>query len=173
MAQGAVSSKDPARGSSDAAFSAAAAHHRAGRRTEAEQVCREILARNPGYGPALHLSGLIAYEAGNPKAAAELLRRAVATDGKNAIYQATLGDTHLAMGDLDAAEACYRRALIEDPRSYAANNSLGLVMRARGELQPAVILFREALLIRPDFAVIWCNLADALFSLGQIDDAIE
>jgi Flp pilus assembly protein TadD len=70
----------PMRNPGDAIFEAAVAHHRAGRPVQADLACRDVLACNPSHA-ALHLSGVIAFEAGNGRAAADLLHRATYTEG--------------------------------------------------------------------------------------------
>ena len=58
------------------AFAAALALHRSGRRREAEWGLRELTASDPGHAPALHLLGLMAYEAGVVGDAVEWFGRA-------------------------------------------------------------------------------------------------
>jgi hypothetical protein len=78
MAQdGSASMRNPG----DAIFAAAVAHRRAGRPVQADLGCRDVLACNPSHSAALHLSGVIAFEVGNGRAAADLLRRATYTEG--------------------------------------------------------------------------------------------
>ena len=52
-----------------------------GRLQQAEHLLRQILQQQPQHPFALHLLGVIAHQAGNQPAAAELMRRAIALLG--------------------------------------------------------------------------------------------
>src|SRR6266851_1328692 len=89
------------------AIAAAEQHSQAGRLPEAEALCREILRAQPNCAPALHLLGIVTYQAGNLPSAIELVRRAIAADQTNPIFHSNLaelttfaeGDVHLAAMD--------------------------------------------------------------------------
>jgi len=55
-------------------FDLAMRHHQAGRSREAEQLYRQILAREPKHAGALHYLGVIAHQAGRHDIAADLIR---------------------------------------------------------------------------------------------------
>jgi protein O-GlcNAc transferase len=67
------------------------AHHQAGRRMEAEELCRRMLEREPGNAGALQLLGLMAQQQGRPEVALKLMRMAVGTDPGVADYHNSLG----------------------------------------------------------------------------------
>ena len=52
--------------------------HQAGRLTEAEPIYRQILAQDPNHSDALHLLGVIAYQAGQHASAEDLIGQAMA-----------------------------------------------------------------------------------------------
>jgi Flp pilus assembly protein TadD len=54
---------------------------RTGRLSEAESICRKILAEKPRDPAALHLLGVIAYQVGKCSLAEDLIRRAIAVRG--------------------------------------------------------------------------------------------
>ena len=60
------------------------AHHRAGRRDEAEGFYRRALEAEPENANGLHLLGVCALEAGRNEEGADLIGRAVARNPKNA-----------------------------------------------------------------------------------------
>mgnify|MGYP003152731566 FL=1 len=63
-------------GSDDSRLDQAMALHQAGRLMEADAHYRQILEQHPTDPNALRLRGALAYQLGNPAAAAELLARA-------------------------------------------------------------------------------------------------
>ncbi len=70
----------------------ALAHHQAGRLDAAERLYREILARGPENADALHLLGLVAYQAGRYPGAEDLIRQAIGVDDRRAAYWSNLGN---------------------------------------------------------------------------------
>ena len=64
----------------------ARAYHEAGNLGQAEEIYRRILTGDPRHAEALHLLGLVEIQRGNPQAAVEHLRQAVAQDGSHAEY---------------------------------------------------------------------------------------
>jgi protein O-GlcNAc transferase len=79
---------------------------------------------------------------------------------------------HLA-GDIDAAADAYRRLIAADPGNVAAWYGLGgarLRARAYGEASDAL---RHAVRLRPDDLGAWGLLAEVLFKLGEVEQAID
>src|SRR5216684_2283362 len=85
------------------AIAAAEQHSQAGRLPEAEALCREILRAQPNCAPALHLLGIVTYQAGNLPSAIELVRRAIAADQTNPIFHSNLGELCRQTGNLAVA----------------------------------------------------------------------
>src|SRR5215471_20608840 len=79
---------------------------------------------------------------------------------------------HLA-GDIDEAADAYRRLLTMEPGNVAAWHGLGgarLRAHAYGEANDAL---RQAVRLQPDNAGAWGLLAEALFHLGEVEQAID
>ena len=87
------------------AFALAEQHLQASRLMPAEQLCRDILRVHPNHAAALHLWGIVAYQADNLPAAIDLIRRAIAADGTVALYHCNLGEMCRLAGQTDAALA--------------------------------------------------------------------
>src|SRR6185312_8874780 len=75
----------------------AIADHRAGRIAEAERKYREILAAEPTERKALQFLALIALQRRQPQLALDLMRNAIARDGRVAEFHNRLGEAHLAL----------------------------------------------------------------------------
>ena len=124
------------------AYAAAAAHHRANRFHEAEQIYRQILAHNPKHPDALHALGLIAVQTGHHDDACILVERTIGINDTCADYHNTLGDARFYLKQLDPAEASYRRALQLRPNYVQAQNNIGNVLFHRGRFDEAAGEFR-------------------------------
>jgi Tfp pilus assembly protein PilF len=141
--------------------------HRSGRLREAERAYRGALRHDPRNPDALHLLGLLAHEAGDHRAGAELIGRAIEVDARRAVFHFNLGVVLAAAGDATGAERAYRRCLALAPERAEAHNNLGLLLHDRGELAGAVAAYRDALAIDPGHAEAQVNLARAQQDLGD------
>src|SRR5206468_25300 len=76
-------------------------------------------------------------------------------------------------GDIEAAADAYRCVIAADQRNFAAWYGLGgtrLRARAYGEASNALL---HAVRLRPDDAGAWGLLAEVLFNLGEVEQAID
>jgi predicted O-linked N-acetylglucosamine transferase (SPINDLY family) len=75
-------------------------------------------------------------------------------------------------GNHQAAVAAYRRALNADPSLHEAWYGLGCACASQYAYGDAVAALRRVVSYRPDAAGARCNLAEALFQLGKVDEAV-
>lgn len=153
-------------------FSAAAAHHEAGRLTQAEALYRQILAADPTHDESLHLLGVIAFQAGRGDVAVELTRRAVALNPRNPASHVNLGVFLRDQNALDDAIAHYRQALALKPDLVAAHMNLGVALKQQGKRDEAIASFKAALGHEPGYMEAHVNLGIALSEGGALDEAI-
>lgn len=151
-----------------AALADALAHFEAGRLAAAEAVGHDILARQPGSAPALHLLGLVADRRGDPRRAAELLAAAVAADPHVGLYRFNLGNVQRVLGRADEAVASYARAAELEPGRFATWFNLGQLHAEHGRADAAVAAFRAALGIEPASADARVGLAAALLDAARM-----
>jgi protein O-GlcNAc transferase len=154
------------------AFDLALQHHRSGHLKEAENLYRQILARQPDHFDALHYFGMIAHQTGRLDLSLDLFRRAIALRPDSAGAYLSLGNALRDKGQLDDAIAAYRRAADLMPGFPEAYNNLGVALRDKGQLDEAVAAYRQAIAARPSHADSFNNLANVLIEKGQFDEAI-
>jgi predicted O-linked N-acetylglucosamine transferase (SPINDLY family) len=154
------------------ALTIAVQHHRAGRWQAAEEVYRQILAVHPDQVDALHLLGVIAYQAGRHEVGIEYIKRAIRLKGNEAAFHCNLGNALRDHGKLDEAVACYREAVNLQPRFAEAHNGLGMTLKKQRKLDEAIASWRRALELRPDYADALFNLALALKEQRKLDKAV-
>jgi Tfp pilus assembly protein PilF len=153
----------------ETALRAAIAHREAGRLSEAEVVCRDVLKQAPRNSAALQLLGLIALAQGRPADALPHLRQAVAADPRQPAFHSNLAEAYRALGELDEARACGEQAIALDPNFPEAHHNLGLALQAGGSLDEAERQFRRALEIRPESAETHFSLGCLLLLLGNFE----
>lgn len=143
----------------------------AGDWTRAAALCAQILERRPEDAGALHLLGLMAFQAGAAEAALELISRAAAAAPAEASLWLSLGCVLRAAGRLPEAARCFEQAAALDPGSAEAHNNLGNALRELGRPQQAIEPLRRALRLRPGFPEAALNLAAALEQAERPEEA--
>ncbi len=124
-------------------------HHQAGRFDQAEAIYRQLTAEYPQNSDAWHLLGVITQQKGNPKAAAELIGRAIDINPNVSSYHSNLGLVLLSLGEPEQAIASARRAIQIQPEDPQAHGILGLIYQKLQRLDEAVSALREALQLAP------------------------
>jgi len=152
-------------------FNAALADHRAGRIGDAERLCRNILALDPGHAQTLHLLGLIAHQSGRSEEAITQIGKAIARNGRDPAFHHNLGNILRAEGRTGEALASYERALALAPNSVDTLYNLGNACLDVGRWEQAVAHFERALRYRPDAVELHNDLGLALHGLGRHDEA--
>ena len=148
-------------------LSAAVGHHRAGRRAEAEAVCRRVLERDPNDAAALQLLGVMAQSQGRTAVAMKLMRLAVAAPA-GAEYHNSLGAVLADAGRREEAVDAFRRAVGLSPGYGEGWRNLAVTLAKGGRLREALDAGRRATEVSPDDPGVWeaasalCHEADDL-----------
>ncbi|MGF6312467.1 2-polyprenyl-3-methyl-5-hydroxy-6-metoxy-1,4-benzoquinol methylase [Bradyrhizobium sp. i1.8.4] len=79
--------------------------------SEAQEICRQILAREPAHVQSLNLLGLMAQAAGDHRSAVKTFAKAIASDEVNAACHYNAGNSYHALGNRAKAAAHFSKAL--------------------------------------------------------------
>jgi tetratricopeptide (TPR) repeat protein len=153
------------------ALNQALTHHQQGRFREANQLYNEVLEQQANHPDALHLSGVLAMQTGNPRLAVERILRAIAF-ARNADFYSHLGEAYRGLGEHEHAIRACRAALTIEPRHTDALNNLGVALMEHGQLSEARVVLSEAIRLDPGFAAAHNNLGNVLRMLGDGDGAV-
>ncbi len=146
---------------------------KAGDLAAAERELKTAVNLAPGLeGPALALAALDRSQ-GRSAPEIEHARLAVATSPRSAQAHYALGNALASARRLDEAEAEYREALRLQPKSAGAEENLGVLYKWRGRLDLAIPHFRRAHELDADLSPAACDLAGALATLGQTQEALD
>ena len=146
-------------------------HQQQGNLQQAEAIYRQILSAEPKHADAWHLLGLLAAQSGNYEAAAKLIIHAVGLNDDAANYRVSLGNTLLALGQVEPALVCYRQAQQRKPDYSEAYYNMALVLQEQGRLDEAVAVYQQALQCKPDLVEAYCNLGAIHQGQRQFDEA--
>jgi predicted O-linked N-acetylglucosamine transferase (SPINDLY family) len=138
----------------------ALALHQRGEIAGAQRLYEEILAVEPRHGKALHLLGVIAAQAGNPRKALEMIDQALAIDPGDPMAHYNRGTALQALQNWQDSLASYDRALAFKPDYAEAFLKRGAVLRELHQWDAALASYERAASIKP-------HLADAYWYLSR------
>jgi tetratricopeptide (TPR) repeat protein len=133
----------------------------------ARALASATLRVQPQNPDALHLLGVLAYQANQQEEAIRLLTAAIKTHKHFPPMHGNLALARLAAGDLNGAKASARRALALKPAYADAHRVMGIVLFKQGRHHEAIIELRRAISLDSDTAELRDYIAQALSSLGQ------
>ena len=139
---------------------------------EAEALLHGILSLAPRDHTAVYMLGIIAQRKGDHPRAIDLIRQAIAINGRVAAYHGDLGNAYLETRRPEDAARCFRRTLALEPKSALAHFGLGLALLGQKAYSAASKELETAARARPDHADTHLNLAIALTELGRLDEAV-
>ncbi|MEP9386075.1 sulfotransferase [Mesorhizobium sp. KR9-304] len=170
-AQGSAS-KPPVHGpTDDQLLSQAVAFRERGQFREAEQLCVKILQSNPHHPQALYLAGTLAFDSDQTDLAILYLKKAVKEKPKDPYFNLALAASYEKAVDYELAVQSFHRALAAKPNLVGALCGLGMTHVKAGNAELALPFFEKALRIDADFKGVRIGYADALTSLGRMDEA--
>ena len=150
------------------ALQLAAQHCRANRLTQAEQIYRKVLTRQPNHPDALHGLGMLAFQTGQYQASEALLSTVLQVQPNSVKTWFSLGNLRQIQGQLAEAIEAYQQVLALQPNLVAAYNNLGYAFQLQENWQSAIACYRKALEIQPTCTEADVNLANVLHSQGQL-----
>jgi predicted TPR repeat methyltransferase len=149
----------------------AVALHQQGRLEQARILYGQVLEGDPKQFDALHLSGVIERQHGEPARAVDLIRAALQVDPQQARAHANLGAALNDLGQHAAALDSIDAALRLDPRYALAWNNRGNTLRRLGRQPEALDSYERALALQGGYPEAWCHRAIVLNDLGRHADA--
>lgn len=146
-------------------------HQRARRMPQAEAIYRQVLAAEPNHPHALHLLGLLAYQAGDFDRARALIEQAIAVRADVPDFHANLGEAWRAAGEPERAIACYEEALRLAPGLPEIRLHLANALMDAGREADAEARYREAGVGTGNDAEAILKMADGLESMNRLAGA--
>jgi tetratricopeptide (TPR) repeat protein len=147
--------------------------HQRGQLESARLIYEEILKVQPKHFDALHLSGVIAAQAKNPKRAVELINRAIKSNPNHAASHCNRGTALQELKQFSAALASYDRAIALKADYALAFCNRGNVLKELGRFDEALASYDQALAIKPDFAEVHFHRGNVLKALQQLDASLH
>jgi tetratricopeptide (TPR) repeat protein len=140
------------------------------RHTEAEQVLRGLIQREPDNGPALEQLSQLLIDEGRSQEAIDLLTRAAGDSASPDVYD-LLGDAYTQAKDFPKAEDAYRKAIELDPDDPGHRHGLAQALLSENKYAEALEQFKKLAELEPGTAENYLRMAQLDRRLGQFDDA--
>ena len=148
-------------------------HQYAGRLSQAEAICRTVLAVDPQNFDALHLLGVIRHQVGQHAEAVDLIHLALLREPLDPKAQHNLGDAYFALDDMAQARSCYERAIALNSNQFETHNSLGVIFAREQRPRDAADCFMRANALKPDWSVPHFNLGLSHKELREMTPALK
>lgn len=155
------------------AFNLAIAAYKAGRLSEAEQICQNIISGSPDHFDATHVLAVVQAAQRKNELALATYDRALALRPDHADVLNNRGNTLLALDRLHDALDSYGRALAQRKNYPEAHSNRGSVLERLNRLDEALESYDSALALRPDFVEALYNRGNTLKALKRFKDALD
>lgn len=144
---------------------------RAGKPEEAKAALEALVAKSPENAEAIHVQGIMAYQARNYEDALKYMQRSIEISPKASFYS-NLGNIYTDLRQFAKAKAAYQNALRQDPNMAAVYGNLGNMYRAQQQPEQAVFHYQKGLRIDPKNAEIYLHMASLFFDLKRYPQAV-
>ncbi|HEX4045735.1 MAG TPA: sulfotransferase [Gammaproteobacteria bacterium] len=140
---------------------------------QAEIILNRILAANPSHAYALHLLGIIAYQAGKIALGIQLIEQAIQNNSQVALFYSNLGEMHRQLKATHLSIQCGQHAVALDPNSATVLSNLGIAYYDAKQYEQAEQCHNQALAINPQLSCSLNNMGSIYKAKGQTKQAIE
>ncbi len=154
------------------ALDRAVSAYNAGKLTEAEYICQQIIGVKPDLFDALHLLAVVQTIMGNKEAALANYDRALAVRPDHAEAVFNRGATLQELKRFEEALTSYDRALAVRPDYAEALSNRGNTLKELRRFEEALASYDRALTVRPDYAEALFNRGVTLHELKRFDKAL-
>lgn len=145
----------------------------ANRLPEAEQVLRQILKLDSKNAHALHLLGVVTYQAGQAILAMDLIRQAITIEPTAALFESNLAEMSRQQGQVIEAIAHGRQAVRLDPTLASAHSNLGIALFDAQQYDEAEACHQLALGLAPQLLQSQNNLGSIERARGNKENALN
>lgn len=144
---------------------------RAGRLTEAEQICNGLLARQPNHAEALHMMAMIARQKNQFAAAEAFFNKSLEANPNQPSVHANYANMLMATGRLEQAIAGYKKAVGLNAGFLNGWYNMALAFRAAESAEQAKQAIEKARELAPRSAAVLEVYASILQLMGDIEGA--
>jgi len=135
-------------------------------------LCESLLKHNARHAEALHLMGVLAYQAGQLLDARRFIAKAIAVNPRNASFHTNLGNVLQDLKQSSQAIDSYNRALEIQPDLAETHYNRAFALETLGCTDDAVAGYTRAIALRPQFSAAYYNRALAFEHARRFPEAV-
>lgn len=147
-------------------------YHARGQIKPAEGCYRQVLALDPNNPDALHLLGVVEFQANRFEEALKLIKRAIRGNAQDPAMFVNLGLAYRRTNNDEMAIEAYQAGLAIDPNFWDALYNLGRLHLDAYKFDDAIPLYERCIALRPTEAEAYNNLGTAYKYKGDGDKAV-
>jgi protein O-GlcNAc transferase len=154
------------------AFGRAVAAYNAGKISDAEKICQQIIAKDKASSDVFHLLGVVQSARNQFDSALENFERALALDSNNAKILTNRGIALQELGRFQEALLSHDRALVLLPNDAEVLNNRGVALQQLKRYDEALDNFDRAIQFQPNYINAHFNRAVLLQAIRRLDEAL-
>lgn len=147
--------------------------HQEGALAQANQLYNTILKNDPKNVGALHMQGVLAYQAGHLQMAVDLIGQAIKLVPDDAAPHVNRGLALSALKRHDEALAHFERAISLRPDFAEAYVNRGITLKELSRPEDAIASYDQAIALQPSLAAAHNNKGNALRQIERLDEALK
>lgn len=147
-------------------------HYQKGQVLQAQQLCQQIIKKQPPQADALNLLGIIACQLGQGEQGIAYLQQAIAHQPSFSDAHFNLGNVLQQQGKLEEAIAHYQQAIACQPDFAETYINLGRCLEQESRFEEAIAVYQKLIALKPDISGVYLNLGLALQGQGKFQEAI-
>ena len=147
--------------------------HQEGAIAQANQLYNTILKNDPKNVGALHMQGVLAYQAGHLQIAVDLIGQAIKLAPDDAAPHINRGLALSALKRHDEALAHFERATSLRPDFAEAYVNRGITLKELSRPEDAIASYDRAIALQPRLAAAHNNKGNALRQMERLDEALK
>lgn len=144
-----------------------------GQLSQAEKLCRQVLAADSMQVDAWHILGIVMGQMGRKELAVQYLKEALRLRPEFPEAQLNLGNALREASRHSEAVAAYQKCLQLRPDLPEAHYNFGNCLKDLGKTSEAADSFHAAVQLRPDYVKALNNLGNTLLDLGRAEEAAK
>jgi protein O-GlcNAc transferase len=153
-------------------FDRAIEKHRNGLLDEARERYLSIIQAHPNHPDAMHLLGVVAFQAGSFDIAIESISNAVKLSPNRADFYHSLANAQRAGGFIEEALKNFQKAITLKSNYLEVYLSAGSLLEEQNRTDEAIACYRKALIVDPNSPTIWYLLGSIHIQRRELSKAI-
>jgi len=154
-------------------FSEGLNFHQLGLLEQAKSTYLKVLSIQSKHFDAMHLLGMIEFQAKNYLLAKDLITRALGVFKESELAHCNLGNVYSAISDYESALTHYNQSILIKFYHVEAHFNKAIALQKSNRSREALFAYEVSIILKPDFVPAYSNLGTLLSDLGNLSHSIS